>query len=151
MSISMVKRERKMRLVYSWKSSNHSGWWWCSVAWPGTLSPGLPGNVAYLDDRVEEDQGDDQPEHELRLADVSDGSSVLTVPPGNHWYFTRGYNWKVNKWIMQSHFSNLFILFCRKVSGAPERSASASIVVSWPLAPCTLFTKTHDGQGDDTF
>ena len=26
MSISMVKRERKMRLVYSWKSSNHSGW-----------------------------------------------------------------------------------------------------------------------------
>ena len=52
----------------------------------------MPGNVAYLDDRVEEDQGDDQPEHELRLADVSDGSSVLTVPPGNHCYFTRGYN-----------------------------------------------------------
>ena len=26
MSISMVKRERKMRLVYSWNSSNHSGW-----------------------------------------------------------------------------------------------------------------------------
>ena len=67
------------------------------MAWPGTLSPGLPGNVAYLDDRVEEDQGDDQPEHELRLADVSDGSSVLTVPPGNHWYFTHGYNYKVDK------------------------------------------------------
>ena len=25
MSISMVKRERKIRLVYSWKSSSHSG------------------------------------------------------------------------------------------------------------------------------
>ena len=33
MSISTVKRERKMRLVYSWNSSSHSGWWWCSVAW----------------------------------------------------------------------------------------------------------------------
>ena len=50
------------------------------MAWPGTLSPGFLGNVAHLDDRVEEDQGDDQPEHELRLADVADCPLVLAVP-----------------------------------------------------------------------
>ena len=37
---------------------------------------------------------------------------------------------KLTNDITNAHFSNLFILFCRKVSGAPERSASASIVVS---------------------
>ena len=36
----------------------------------------------YLDDCVEEDKGDDEPKHELGLADVSDGSTVFTVPPG---------------------------------------------------------------------
>ena len=35
----------------------------------------------HLDDRVEEDQGDDKPEHELGLADVSDSAPVLSVPP----------------------------------------------------------------------
>ena len=34
----------------------------------------------YLDDCVEEDEGDDQPEHELGLADVADRPLVLPVP-----------------------------------------------------------------------
>ena len=38
-------------------------------------------NDGHLDDRVEEDQGDDKPEHELGLADVSDSAPVLSVPP----------------------------------------------------------------------
>ena len=36
---------------------------------------------SHLDDCVEEDQGDDKPEHELGLADVSDSAPVLSVPP----------------------------------------------------------------------
>ena len=32
---------------------------------------------------VEEDQGDDQPEHELGLADVADSAPVLPVPSAN--------------------------------------------------------------------
>ena len=36
---------------------------------------------SHLDDCVEEDQGDDEPEHELGLADVSDSAPVLSVPP----------------------------------------------------------------------
>ena len=41
----------------------------------------------YLDDCVEEDKGDDEPEHELGLADVTDSSAVFPVPPGKplHW------------------------------------------------------------------
>ena len=35
----------------------------------------------HLDDCVEEDQGDDKPEHELGLADVSDSAPVLSIPP----------------------------------------------------------------------
>ena len=33
------------------------------------------------DTGVQEDQGDDQPEHELGLADVFDCSPVFSVPP----------------------------------------------------------------------
>ena len=37
----------------------------------------------YLDDCVEEDEGDDQPEHELGLADVPHGPAVLPIPPAH--------------------------------------------------------------------
>ena len=37
----------------------------------------------YLDDCVQEDEGDDQPEHELGLADVPHGAAVLPIPPAH--------------------------------------------------------------------
>ena len=64
---------------------------------------------------VEEDQGDDQPEHELGLADVADSASVLPVPP-------RIILSSSDSFLRNSYFSNCFIFFCMNVSGAPERS-----------------------------
>ena len=102
----------------------------------------------YLDDCVEEDEGDDQPEHELGLADVAHSPTVFPIPPDDIYVVAIQYiflhSTRTCKKVNSSHFSNLLILFCKKVSGAPERSASASIVVSCPAAPCTLFTATHN-------
>lgn len=87
----------------------------------------------HLDHSVHEDKGDDEPEHELGLADVPDSPSVLPVPPKQYECREGG-----------CYFSNLLILFCMKVSGAPERSASASMVESTPPVPCTLFTARNE-------
>ena len=35
------------------------------------------------DNCVEEDQGDDQPEHELRFANVPNCSSIFPIPPAS--------------------------------------------------------------------
>ena len=40
------------------------------------------------DQCVEEHQGQDEPEHELRLADVADGPLVFAIPSKSKKYFT---------------------------------------------------------------
>ena len=86
-NISQVKRQTKKRFVYScntvairltlaerWLLSSH-----LEIVKPGRLMVMLSGQNA----SVEEHQGHNQPEHPLRLANISALSSHRSVPPQN--------------------------------------------------------------------